>query len=123
MPAKLELYKDTGIKVFDSQQDRILSYLKTMNVSITLPKPIAVNKPTKGWFSASVTDPVFGSNTFALMKYTGATGWSSSWEPIKAVLTYYKVSGNTMTVYVYTDGIYQNATDIVVNIQLKIFRR
>lgn len=123
MPAKLELYKDTGAKVFDSQHDRILSYLKTMTVNVRLPRPASVNNPTKGWFSANVTDSVFGSNTFALMKYMGASGWSSSWSPITPVLTYYSVSGNTLTLYVYTDGIYQNPTDIIVNIRLKIFRR
>lgn len=123
MPARLELYKANGEKVFDSQADRALSYLKTMNITVTLPRPASVSNPTKGWFSASVTDAFIGSNTFALLNITGYTGWTNSWSPVTPALTYYTVSGSTMTVYVYTNGIYQSAGNVGVNIRLKLFRR
>lgn len=121
MPSKLKIYSITGATIFDSSVDRLLSYIKDIPYSKT------INTGSSGYpvaQSFTIYDGnITPNNTLIICDFVSTTpAWivgGSQYVPYIQAMTKFDYGAGSVTVTIYC----QTNTNIVVNMNFKVYRR
>ena len=118
---KIAVYSNTGSPIFDSSLDRVLSFIKNINETVTIPAG------GSGLIERVYTfnDPAYVANALILCEFVSTTPpqivGGYPWSPIIMPLNILICSNGVLTLKVYHYSLGNLTLD--VNLLLRVFRK